>query len=73
MCTKKGNNHNNFVECLAKGNAERHSMKLIRSSEHRLFTVNVSKISLSAFDNKKYILDNGYDCLAHGHYRIKDL
>ena len=31
------------------------------------------KIALSAFDNKRWILDDGITTLAHGHYKTNDL
>ena len=45
-------------------------MNSIRSDHHALFTYNINKIGLSAFDNKRYILDDGITTLAHGHHRI---
>jgi hypothetical protein len=32
---------------------------------------NINKIGLSCFDAKRYVLDNGIDTLAYGHYMIK--
>ena len=46
-------------------------MNQIRSYNHELFSVEINKISLSPFDDKRYVLENGYDTLAHGHYKIK--
>ena len=45
-------------------------MNSIRSDHHALFTYNINKIGLSAFDDKRYILDDGITTLAHGHHRI---
>ena len=50
----------------------RHEMNMIRSKEHQLSTVRINKVSLSAFDDKVYILDDGISTLAYGHYRICD-
>ena len=40
-------------------------MKRIQSKLDRIGTYNVCKISLSCFDDKKYILDDGIDSLAY--------
>ena len=40
-------------------------MKRIRSKLHRIGTYDVSKISLSCFDDKRYILDDGITSLAY--------
>ena len=71
VLNKQINHDNNFKPCLENETKESHSMKLIRSTAHNLYSVDVTKISLSCFDNKKYILENGCDCLAYGHYLLK--
>ena len=45
-------------------------MKRIQSKLHRTRTYNVCKISLSCFDDKRYILDDGINSLA---YFYKDM
>ena len=47
-------------------------MKIIQSKLHRVGTYNVCKISLSYFDYKRYILDDGFNSLAYFHKDIKD-
>ena len=47
------------------------TMNQIRSYNHQLNSISLNKIGLSPYDDKRYILPNGYDTLAHGHYRIK--
>ena len=42
----------------------RQKMKRIQSKLHRLGTYDVFKISLSCFDDKRYILDDGINSLA---------
>ena len=37
----------------------RHNIKRIQSKLHRIGTYNICKISLSCFDDKRYILDDG--------------
>ena len=44
-----------------------HSLNIIQSKDHRIGTYEINKISLSYFDGKTYILNNGYDGLALGY------
>ena len=44
------------------------SMKVIRSFDHEIHTVNVTKISLSAYDDERFIQDDGISSYAYGHY-----
>ena len=43
----------------------RHKMKRIQSKKHKLGTYEIDKISLSCFDNKRYVLDDGIYTLAY--------
>ena len=45
----------------------RHKMKRIQSKLHKIGTYDVFKISLSCFDDKRYILDDGINNLASFH------
>ena len=45
-------------------------MNVIRSYKHNVFTEEVNKVALSANDDKRYILEDGINTLALGHYRI---
>ena len=42
-------------------------MKRIQSKKHELVTYEIDKISLSCFDNKRYVLDDGIRTLAYFH------
>ena len=48
----------------------RHRIKQIQSNLHRIGTYNVCKISLSCFDDKRHILDDGISSLAYFHKDI---
>ena len=48
----------------------RHPMKKITSKKHKIYTQESNKISLSCFDDKRYIKDDGIHTLAHGHKDI---
>ena len=51
-------------------NVARHKMKRILSEKHRIGTYKKNKISLSCFDDKRHILDNGINSLAYFHENI---
>ena len=40
-------------------------MKRIQSKRHKLGTYEINKISLSCFDDKRYVLDDGIHMLAY--------
>ena len=48
----------------------KHNMKRIESRLHKLGTCDICKISLSCFDDKRYILDDDVNSLA---YFYKDM
>ena len=65
-----GISHKDYRDTLPGGGQMRHDMTTIRSDRHRLWTCEVNKISLSCFDDKRYILPSGVDSYAYGHWRI---
>ena len=62
--------HNEYSDVLSGKKVVRHKMKRIQSNLHRIGTYDLNKISLSCFDDKRYILDNGIDTLAYFHKDI---
>ena len=48
-----------------------HKMKTIRSDKHQLGSYEINKVSLSCFDDKRHILEDGINSYAYGHYNIK--
>ena len=68
--------HNAFIEfkefydTLFEKKILRHIMRGIKSKNHNLGTYDSNKISLSCFDDKRYILRNGINTLAYGHKDI---
>ena len=67
---KKELKHSNYVDCILEQKKIMCQQNLIRSKKHNLHVVNVNKVGLSAFDDKRFVLNNGIDTLAFGHYRI---
>ena len=67
----KGNiKHEDYKKVLFENEQMQHKMKTIRSERHELGSYEINKISLSCFDDKRYILENGIDSLSYGHYKI---
>ncbi len=49
--------HDSYIEVLYGHKAEMISMNMLRSQKHQIYTVTVNKIGLSAFDDKRYLLN----------------
>ena len=64
--------HKKFVDLLFNKKVIRHNMKIIQSKLHELGTYGVYKVSLSCFDDKRYVLNNGVNTLAYFHKNIRD-
>ena len=62
--------HNEYFDVLSGKKFVRHKMKRIQSNLHRIGTYGLNKISLSCFDDKRYILDDGINTLAYFHKDI---
>ena len=45
----------------------RHKMKILQSKKHKLGTYEIDKISLSCFDDKRYVLDDGIHTVSYFH------
>ena len=58
--------HNENRDVLLNNKCIRHSMNRIQSKDHRIETYEINKTSLSCFDDKIYVQNNGYDELALG-------
>ena len=64
--------HKEFVDVLFNKKVIRHNMKRIQSKSHKTGTYDVYKISLSCFDDKRYVLNDGVNTLAYFHKDIKN-
>ena len=61
--------HQDYKDCLFKRKEYQHQMMGFRSHKHQVFTEKQTKKSLSPFDDKRFILEDGYTTRAHGHYQ----
>ena len=52
---------NEFKDVLFNKKAIRHKMNRIQTNKHKIGTYEIDKISLSCFDDKRYVLDDGFN------------
>ena len=62
--------HEMYKNILETGGKMYSNMNTIRSDKHQLYTMKMNKVSLSAYDDKRYIHDDGITSYAYGHYKI---
>ena len=62
--------HENYKDTLFNNEQIHHKMKTIRSENHQLYSFEINKVSLSCFDDKRYILNDGKSSYAYGHRKI---
>lgn len=67
---KKDLTFDNYEGALFNETQKQSSMTVIRSHAHQLFSENITKTGLSAFDDKRYLI-NAVESYAYGHYKIK--
>ena len=65
--TKRHIRHEQYKEALFEKQTFRHSMDVLRSERHHIYGQRLRKVSLSPFDSKRWIAENGADTLAYGH------
>ena len=64
--------HSDYLDVLFSGSIKMHKMRTIRSDHHVVSSYQINKTSLSCFDDKRYILDDGKTSYAYGHYLVKN-
>ena len=67
---EKNITHEDYKTCLLTSEKQLRKQNIIRSYKHEIYTEEVNKIALSANDDKRYILEDGINTLALGHYKI---
>ena len=70
VVVKKDIRHRDYLRTLQNCSQMHHKMVLFRTKKHVVKTIVLKKISLSAYDDKRYLLGDGKSSLAYGHYRI---
>ena len=67
----KNMRHKGYLDDLFNKKMMRDNMKRIQIKLHRTETYHVRKISLSCFDDKRYVLGDGINSLAYFHKNIR--
>jgi len=67
---KKHVHHQQFLDILQTKQITKSQFQTFRSKNHTVQTVEINKTCLNAFDDKRYILDDGTATLAYGHFQI---
>ena len=69
---KRDIDHKDYLSVLQNSTIKKHKMNTIRSDHHVVSSYEINKISLSCFDDKRYILDDGITSYAYGHVNTKN-
>ena len=64
---KRDIDHEDYLSILQNNTIKKHNMKTIRSDHHVVSSYEINKISLSCYDDKRYILNDGITSYAYGH------
>ena len=65
---KRDIKHENYKDVLFNNKQVYHEMKTIQSQSHQSGSYEINKISLSCFDDKRYLHENGIYSYAYGNY-----
>ena len=65
--------YSDYRDTLFNCTTMRHKMRTIRSEYHQISSYQINKVSLSPFDDKRYILDDGISSYAYGHHILKKI
>jgi len=68
---KKAISHDDYKECLFSKREEMRRMVIIRSEKHELCTQQISKVALSAEDDKRVIMEDVINTKAYGHFSLR--
>ncbi|CAG2215764.1 unnamed protein product [Mytilus edulis] len=67
---KHDTRHEHYKQSLFNKEIHMSTMTQIRSYDHTLYNISINKLGLSPYDDKRYLLDDGIQSLAYGHWRI---
>lgn len=68
---KKKLRHEHYLRTIKHKITKRAQFQTIRTLNHTIRTIVNDKICLSAYDDKRFILDCGVETYAYGHYKIR--
>ena len=66
--TARDLHHELYKSCLLEEYSMSSTMNVIRSRNQNLYSQTIHKTSLSPYDDKRYVLEDGVSTRAHGHY-----
>uniref|UniRef100_A0A158P4E4 DNA-directed DNA polymerase n=1 Tax=Tetranychus urticae TaxID=32264 RepID=A0A158P4E4_TETUR len=61
-----------YIDCIYNERIQRKNVKRLASHEHNISLISQTKVSLSPFDDKRYLLDDKITSFAFGHYKINE-
>ena len=71
---KSNISHYNYKQCLTSTilteQRQLATFNTLRTKDHKIGVYTLTKTSLSCFDDKRYLLDDGIESLSFGHYNI---
>lgn len=66
--------HDDYRQCLMsdkrKDQQQLAGWNTIRSTKHAISTLEINKVGLCCYDNKRWLKDDGIESLCYGHHRI---
>jgi len=68
---KKEIKHRDYLDVLFNQKIMHHQMNTLRSESHQINSYHLNKVSLSPYDDKRYLLDDGITSLSYGSYYIR--
>ena len=63
--------HRDYLDVLFNKKTMHHRMNTVRSELHQINSYHLNKVSLSPYDDTRYLLDDGITSYAYGHYHLK--
>jgi hypothetical protein len=65
--------HDMYLRTLRDKTIEQAEYRMFRSRAHKIETVEYSNVALWAYDDKRFVLDDGVATLAYGHVRLSSV
>ena len=65
--------HKDYLRTLKGNESTIATFSTLRSQKQQIVTIELTKKCLSAFDDKRYILNDRITTLAYGHYKIAQI
>ena len=63
--------HDMYLHTLREKTIQHAKYRMFRSRAHRIQTVEICKVALSAYDDKRFVMDDGMRTLAYGHVSLR--